>query len=182
MRLTLIPAVRRWSPAAVGVLVIGAVFALPLAGSRGSAAIPKPSTAATKATAPVSAPVAAPAVASRRPPAPGEARLVAGPFTDRLRLQQVSLQGGVMRGSFAQVADNSAVLVMEVQGDFYDARGALLGSRRTVLRQPDVVRSGRGGTGTQRYGGDIVFTVAAAPAWSARAAGVLLSVPTLVNE
>ncbi len=175
------PAVlRRWWPALLGLLVLGAVFLLPMAGGASPAAAPK----APGAPSPTATPTASgiPAVSGVQAPRPGEARLVAGPFTDRLRLQRLILAGGAARGVFAQVSDNSALLVMEVQADFYDAHGSLLGSRKTVLRQPDVVRAGQGGTGAQRYGGDIVFAVPAAPAWAGKVAGVLVSVPTLVNE
>ncbi len=178
------PLLRRWWPALAGLAVLGAVFALPLAGggsSRTASVVPATATATPSAVARTAVPGIL-AVSSATPPRAGEARLLAGPFTDRLRLLRLSLQAGTARGTFAQVADNSALLVMEVQADFYDARGTLLGSRRTVLRQPDVVAAAQGGTGVQRFGGNIVFAVGPARAWATQVAGVLVSVPTLVNE
>ena len=179
------PVLRRWWPAVAGLLVLAAVFAAPLAGRQDA---PRPA-ASTRSTSP--APSASPAgpsveaVSGTRPPVAGSARLVAGPFTDRLRLQRLSvlrLPRVAVTGSFAQLADNSALLDMEVQADFYDVAGSLLGSRKTVLRQPDVVRAARGGTGAQRYGGDIVFTVVAPPGFASRVSSALVSVPVLVNE
>lgn len=170
---------RRWWPAVVGVLVLVAVFAVPLAGKDDpapAAAQPAPSASAS------AAPVGIAPVAAGTAPAPGRAELVEGPFTDRLRLQRLALRAGTVTGAFSQVADNSAIIVMEVQADFFDARGSLLGSRRTVLRQPDVVAAGQGGTGSERYGGDVVFRVAPSAAWSARVSSAAVSVPTLVNE
>jgi hypothetical protein len=166
---------RRWSPALAGLLVLAVALVVPMA-SR-SSSLPKaarPVAAATPA-----APAIVPVSAGR--PVPGRATLVAGPFTDRLRLHTLRLARSpkvAAAGQFAQVADNSAIIVMEVQADFYDAAGALLASKRTVLRQPDVI----GGTGVQRYGGHVPFTVAAPPAVAARVSSALVSVPVLVNE
>ena len=176
------PVLRRWWPALIGLSVVGAVFLLPLAG-RGTA-VPGPRAVANQAVVAVATPTPAgvAAVPGQRLPEPGEARFVAGPFTDRLALRTLTFRGGTVGGRFGQVADNSAVIVLEVQGDFYDDKGTLLGSRKTVLRQPDIVRAAQGGVGPQRYGGDIPFTVRPAAGWAARVSGVLVSVPTLVNE
>lgn len=172
------PLFRRWWPALTGLALVVAVFTLPLSGVARSGH-PRPA-ATTPAAAPASLGIRA--VSDQKPPSAGEARYVAGPFSDRLRLLNLSLKGRQVSGLFAQVADNSSILVMEVQADFYDRAGRLLGSRRTTLRQPDVVRTARGGTGPKRYGGDVAFTIGSAPAWGAQVTGALVSVPVLVNE
>ena len=146
---------------------------------------------ATRSTAPVSVPSspAAPAlvpVRSGTPPQAGEVELVAGPFTDRVRLEQAQVRTGkqaAVEGSLAQLVDSSALIVAQLQVDFYGADGALLGSRQKVLRQPDITSGGvRPVGGDARYGGDIDFSVQAPAQYADEVRAALLSVPTLVNE
>lgn len=125
------------------------------------------------------------AVSATSRPAPGTVRLVDGPFTDRLRLQHLAVvqhPAAGVAGSFAQIADVSELLNLEVQADFYAADGTLLGSRQTAVSQSDVIRLARGGAGEEHFGGDIAFVVAAPPAYGARVSSALVSIPSLVNE
>ena len=178
------PTARRWSPAVAGLVVVGLAFAVPLHSGSGRSESPRRSAATSVVSAsPTPAPTGIPAVSGQRPPTAGRAQLIAGPFTDRLRLVRLDVVKGVgVAGEFAQRFDNSALLDLEVQADFYAADGSLLGSKRRVLRQPDVIAAGKGGTGDQRFGGNIVFAVDAPAAYAARVSGVLVSVPVLVNE
>jgi hypothetical protein len=180
---SLSPTARRWSPAVAGLVVVGAAFALPLHGGTSTASSPRLRIVASALPTPQATGIVA--VSGEQPPGTGQARLVAGPFTDRLRLLRLTLVQGAkpqVQGEFAQRFDNSALLDMEVQADFYAADGTLLGSKRRVLRQPDVIAAGKGGTGDQRFGGNIVFSVEAPTTYAKRVAGVLVSVPVLVNE
>lgn len=196
------PAVRRWWPAAAGLLALTLALVVPL--SSGT----DPSPAPASASGPVEAAAAgtddrgattelpesptappAPAVAAvsaAGPPTPGAAELLDGPFNERLALRQVTLGVGAeasVSGTFAQVVENSPLLVMEVQADFYDASGAVLGSRRKVLRQPDIKAAALRPDGSDpRYGGDVPFTVQAPDDYAGRVASAFVSVPTLVNE
>ncbi len=177
-------AARRWWPAAAGVTVLAVALLVPLSG--GGEQSPRAAQAASSPAPVAPAASAIPAVDVREVPAAGTASLAAGPFSDRLAATELTLARGEkasVTGQFRQVTENSALLVMEVQADFYDAGGELLGSRRKVLRQPDVVTGGVLPDGSDtRYGGDIGFAVSAPAEWAGEVASALVSVPVLVNE
>lgn len=184
-----VPPRRRWH-APAGLLALVAVVATVTSCSAGpQATLPvAASVTAPPASAPPATAAAAPSAASAAvaaPPRAGTVRLVAGPFTDRLHLQRLTVvrrPGVAVSGSFAQVADVSELLDLEVRADFYDDSGRLLGSRTTVLGQSDVIRTARGGAGPDRSGGDVAFTVSAPAAVAARVSSALVSIPMLVNE
>lgn len=124
--------------------------------------------------------VAAPAPARLTPvPPPGTIGRTDGPFDDRYQLVRPSLRDGVVQATVRVTADVSGLIVLEVQGDFYDARGALLGSVRSAYSE------GEGGTAdTPRHAetDGVPVTVRAADAWRSKVSSVVLSVPVLVNE
>ena len=187
-------ALNRWWPAAAGAAVLALALAVPLAGgsegkdapaaAASTAAGAEASEAASPAPAPT-APALAPVRAGKAPEA-GQVELVAGPFTDRLELKQAQVRTGAkaaVEGSLGQAVDNSALIVAQLQVDFYAADGELLGSRQKVLRQPDISSGGvRPVGGDARYGGDIDFSVEAPAKYADEVSAALLSVPTLVNE
>lgn len=198
------PASRRWWPALAGAAVLAAVLVVPVSGGSRDAARPAAAPAAagraaadlagsTTAAVAVPAPVAPPAppVVPVTPvgapaPAAGQVQLAEGPFTDRVALRQASVRAGTdaaVQGTLGQLVETSALLLAQVQVDFYAADGALLGSRVKVLRQPDVVSGGvQQVGGDKRYGGDISFDVEAPVEYAPRVSAAVLSIPTLVNE
>ena len=189
-------ALSRWWPAAAGATVLALALAIPLAGGSESKAAPVAAVASASAAAPSAASPSAAAPAPTAPalvpvragkaPKAGKVELVAGPFTDRVRLQEAQVRPGahaVVEGSLGQVVDTSALIVAQLQVDFYAADGKLLGSRQKVLRQPDITSGGvRPAGGDARYGGDINFSVEAPAQYADQVSAALLSVPTLVNE
>ena len=173
---------RRWWPTAAGAAVLlaalaGSVLAMDDAGT---ADRPAP------ASAPQPVLLRVAPVPDTGPPATGEAVLAAGPFTDRLALRDLTLlrtgQVGVS-GTFAQVVEIGELLVIEVQADFYDGSGTLLGSESTAMDQDDIVNGGLRPAGSdERPGGDVDFAVTADAAYADRVASAVVSVPVLVNE
>ena len=182
-------ALNRWWPAAAGAAVLALALVVPLAGGSESKAAPTVPAAQTPAPAAVASSPTAPALVPVRAgaaPKAGQVELVAGPFTDRVELKRAQVRTGdkaAVEGSLAQVVDNSALIVAQVQIDFYGSDGTLLGSRQKVLRQPDISSGGvRPVGGDARYGGDIDFRVEAPASYADRVSAALMSVPTLVNE
>lgn len=112
-------------------------------------------------------------------PTPGTVGRSSGPFDDRYQLLRATLRAGTVQAVVRITSDVSGLVVMEVQGDFYDARGALLGSVRSEYSE------GSGGTADTPRPAEtagIPVTVRAAAAWRSRVSSVVLSIPTLVNE
>lgn len=142
----------------------------------GCSAAPRPA-----AVAPTT--VAMPAPRTTEPPAAtaslasGEVRLVPGPFTDRVRLSGIRLDGATVRGTLAITSDVSDVLALEVRAAFYDASGRLLGTGTFEHADEEPVA---GGTHVPSNDG-IPFAITADPAGGAVAAA-MLSIPVLVNE
>jgi len=178
----------RWWPAAAGAAVLGLALAVPLAGGADTAAAPAAPAAQSAAPVAVVAPTPAALVPVRAGKAPeaGHVELVAGPFTDRVELRTAQVRTGAkaaVEGRLGQLVDTSALIVAQLQVDFYAADGTLLGSRQKVLRQPDITTGGvRPVGGDARYGGDIDFAVEAPAQYADRVSAALLSLPTLVNE
>lgn len=182
--------VRRWWPVAAAAAALGLAVLVPLAGGDDPdkpAAAARSSPGAPPGPQP-SGPPTAVALRGAAPPAPGTARLVAGPFTDRVTLAGLNVVRGpqaAVTGTLDQLVETGALLVVQVQADFYADDGSLLGTGTTVLRQPGVTAgaddAGAPGTGPG-YGGGIAFQVAAAPDYAERVGSALLSVPVLVNE
>lgn len=140
---------------------------------------------ATELGRPASAPQARPQTAEPAPsrlltvPAPGTVGRAEGPFDDRFRLTGATLAQGAVSAAVQLTSDVSGLVVLEVQADFYDSAGLLLGSERSSYSE------GEGGTAdTDRAAetGRLAVRIPAQPAWRDRVASVVLSVPVLVNE
>ena len=76
---------------------------------------------------------AAPAARLALPLATGTVRLEASPFSDRVRLTNLSVASGVrpsVNGRLRGAIDVSDILVLELQANFYDRQGRLVSSGR----------------------------------------------------
>lgn len=114
-------------------------------------------------------------------PAPGTVRLEEGPFTDRLTVLGLSLQGGArVVGRVTNTADVSELIVLELRADFYDAAGRLLGSGTAAYADEEFIDSGATAV---EVGPDGTFAVSVAsrPAVTG-AVSAVVTVPQLVNE
>ncbi|MFE3953384.1 hypothetical protein ACFXPS_04260 [Nocardia sp. NPDC059091] len=131
-----------------------------------SAPAPTPMAAPKPASAPVSAVTVS----------PGEVRLSPGPFTDRVRLNGIRLEGASVRGTLAIISDISDVLALEVHAAFYDTTGHVVGAG--TFQHADAEPGG--GAHAPNPDG-IPFTITASPA-DAPISAAVLSIPVLVNE
>jgi hypothetical protein len=166
--------------------VVGVALALPMAGR--DQPDPRPAALDPASLVPTIAPVAPDAaVAAQLPPTvqPGTAALVAGPFSDAVELGALQLRPGdeaTVTGTVRLTADVSTLLVMDLEAAWYDAAGALLGTSRTTLRQPDFTRAYDAGLIDARFGAALPFSVPAPVDVAGRAATATVGVPVLVNE
>ncbi|MQY25997.1 hypothetical protein [Nocardia aurantia] len=135
-------------------------------------------------TAVPSSPAAAAGPRTAEPPAatltgaaPGEVRLIPGPFTDRVRITGARLEKSTVRGTVAITTDVSDILALEVHAAFYDAAGHLAGTG--VFQHADEEAGGGGGHRPHNDGVD--FTITSAPG-DITVSAVALTIPVLVNE
>ena len=127
------------------------------------------------------APGRLPAVQLDPVPAPGTVLVEEGAFTDRLALRGLALQGGTrVVGRIANTSDVSELIVLEVQADFYDAAGRLLGSGTSAYADEEFTDTGATAV---EVGPDDTFAVevSSRPAL-AGAVSAVVTVPQLVNE
>ena len=123
---------------------------------------------------------------SRSPRQPGSVTVESGPFTDRLEITDLSLQPGdhpSVTAALSNVADVSAVIVLELRADFYDAQGGYLGFGTAGYADQEYTDNGTipltYGTGEP----DGSFTIAVPSTTPLPgAASAILTVPQLVNE
>lgn len=157
-----------------------AVALIALMSGCSTAGLAAPAPAAEPARAAVVRQSPAPPPAQLSPvPAPGTVGRASGPFDDRYELTAAALRAGEVTARVQVTSDVSGLIVLEVQADFYDGAGALLGSARSETAE------GHGGTSDtelEAEHGGVLVRIAGAPAWRARVASVVLSVPVLVNE
>ena len=114
-------------------------------------------------------------------PAPGTVRLEQGAFPDRLDVSGLSLLGGTrVVGRVANTADVSELIVLELQADFYDATGRLLGSGTAAYAAEEFADTG---ATVVEVGPDDAFAVevTSRPA-VVGAVSAVVTVPQLVNE
>lgn len=151
--------------------VAGAPAAAPAstapAGALPTSALPAVSLAPTDTAPPAPAHLAEPVAA-------GTVARQPGPFDDRLRMTGVRLRAGTVEARLRVTSDVSEVLALEVDADFYDARGALLGRTRT--------RSAPAHEAAGVPDEAVALRLPAATAYRHRVASAVLSVPVLVNE
>ncbi|MEV6773473.1 hypothetical protein AB0N05_33060 [Nocardia sp. NPDC051030] len=142
----------------------------------GCASTPDATTPAP-AAAPMLAPKTAEPAAASITAAPGEVRLTPGPFTDRVQVTGMRLDGTTVHGRLAITSDVSDVLALEVRAAFYDATGKLVGTGTFQHADEEPV------TGGPHIPSDagIDFAITSAPADAAVSAAVL-TIPVLVNE
>lgn len=161
----------------VGVLLIGASSGCATdSGLGGIPAVPTPSRVAL-----APGPTANPAPTTlATPPPPGTVARRSGPFDDRYELRDPALTAGVASARLVVTSDVSALITVELVGDFYDEAGRLLGSGSAVYSEDHGDESTPQVPHAELDG--VLLTVAADPAWRARVSSVVLSVPSLVNE
>lgn len=162
---------------------IGIAVALAGCSASGPAddAAPGPDAAAAAAAVATQSP-AAPA-----PPAPtigagapaGTVDVQPGPFVDRVRLTELRLAGGAVTGVLDVVSDVSEVINLEVQVDFYDGAGALLGSDRAVF---DTAATEEFHTTAGVVGLPFSAEVTGPRVRESEVNSAVLSIPALVNE
>lgn len=114
-------------------------------------------------------------------PADGTATQLAGPFDEGLALADLAVAPDGAVGTVQVTGDVSTVLVLELRAGFYDRGGALLGTGRLVLRQPDFTRAYEAGVTGARYNGALPFAVPA-PEDADGARSAVVTVVSLVNE
>jgi hypothetical protein len=105
---------------------------------------------------------------------PGSVRVEDGPFTDRVTLAGVRLAPGrraSVTGRLNNAVDVSELIVLELQADFYDEAGRLVGTGRQVFEDAHA-----------RPGEPPLDFSIRAPASAPPAASAVLSIPQLVNE
>lgn len=136
--------------------------------------VPSVSPAPTRRPVPQLAPV----------PAPGTVRLEQGPFTDRLAVTGLALQGGSrVVGTVANTVDVSELILLQVQADFYDGAGRLLGSGTASYADAEFADTGAIAVphGTGLHDDGLPIAVTARPALTG-AVSAVVTVPQLVNE
>ncbi|WP_329196485.1 MULTISPECIES: hypothetical protein [unclassified Streptomyces] len=131
--------------------------------------------------APRSAP--APAAVLAQPVRQGEVRVEQGPFTDRLRLERLTLTDRqTVTGHATITADVSDTLALELSVAYYDSSGHLVGTGAFQYQE-----EGEDAHGTERHDGPraagdgIDFTVSPGKL-TGTPAGAVLTVPVLVSE
>lgn len=112
-------------------------------------------------------------------PAPGAVGRAEGPFDDRFQLTGARLADGAVSALVQVTPDVGGLVVLEVQADFYDGAGRLLGSARSSYTEGD---GGTKDTAREAETGRLAVRVPADPAWRERAVSAVLSVPVLVDE
>ncbi len=162
----------------------GATWALAAPGSSAGASPELPAAAVDRASAartafpglaPAHGEPALPALGAAAP-GPGRVGRVPGPFDDRFSLSRLRLAGGRVTGSLRVTSDVSDLLELQVLVAYYDARGRLLGVRRSTHHATE----GHDHTGppaeVER------FALAAPPRFRDRVGSAAVGVPVLVNE
>ncbi|MFF1557894.1 hypothetical protein [Streptomyces sp. NPDC058279] len=131
--------------------------------------------------APRSAP--APAAVLAQPVREGEVRVGQGPFTDRVRLDRLTLTDRqAVTGHLAITADVSDTLALELAVAYYDAAGRLVGTGAFQYQEEGEDAHGTEHHDGPRAAGDgIDFTVSPGKLIGTPA-GAVLTVPVLVSE
>lgn len=119
------------------------------------------------------------ATGGRRPPPtndspPGGVRVEDGPFTDRVEIDALAISEDarpVVRGRIRNSVDVSELIVLELQADFYDARGTFVGTGRQVFLDSHA------GAGDK----PLSFAIRS-PVPVSRGASGILTIPQLANE
>ncbi|MEV6206934.1 hypothetical protein [Kitasatospora sp. NPDC051914] len=169
------PPVRPATAVLLSALLLGA-----LAGCSGApAADPQPAPVPSLSL-PAPKRAAAPAAVLSAPPGPGEVRIEDGPFTDRVRLTGLRLDGGrAVTGHLAVTSDVSDVLALELRAAFYDAHGALVGTGAFHYQEEDESSGRHDGP---RASGDGIDITVPAEKLTGTPSGAVLTLPVLVNE
>ncbi|MEU7063933.1 hypothetical protein [Streptomyces sp. NPDC046161] len=151
------------------------------AGHAGAAGEPAAAASPVVLPAPRSAP--APAAVLAQPLGQGEVRVDQGPFTDRMRLDRLTLTDRqTVTGHATITADVSDTLALELSVAYYDASGHLVGTGAFQYQE-----EGEDAHGTERHDGPraagdgIDFTVSPGKL-TGTPAGAVLTVPVLVSE
>jgi hypothetical protein len=137
---------------------------------------------ASNSTTPVPATVAAaPATVAAAPASitavSGEVRLTPGPFSDRVQVTGMRLEGASVHGRLAITTDVSDVLALEVRAAFYDATGKLIGTGLFEHSDEEPVSGGPHIPSNDGIDFVIASTTADVPVSAA-----VLTIPVLVNE
>lgn len=122
-------------------------------------------------------PLPPPPLASLSPvPPAGTVRQGPGPFDDRFTMTP-QLEPTGAAADITVTSDVSELIVLELQADFYDGAGLLLGTAKTTHQE-------KHGDGEDHADSDdgVHLTVTAEPAYRGRVASAVVSVPVLVNE
>ncbi|MFD2122418.1 hypothetical protein ACFSNO_27505 [Streptomyces cirratus] len=151
------------------------------AGRAGPAGEPAVAASPVAAPAPRSAP--APAAVLAQPARQGEVRVEQGPFTDRLRLDRLTLTDRqTVTGHATITADVSDTLALELAVAYYDASGHLVGTGAFQYQEEGEDAHGAEHHDGPRAAGDgIDFTVSPGKLTGTPASAVL-TVPVLVSE
>ncbi|MFG2719619.1 hypothetical protein ACGFW5_15170 [Streptomyces sp. NPDC048416] len=111
----------------------------------------------------------------------GEVRLEQGPFTDRVKVTGGALgAGSAVTGHLAVTSDVSELIALEVRAAYYDADGRLLGTGSFHYAEEGHDEHAAGHTPAAE-GPGIDFRVRPS-ALTGTPAGVVISIPVLVNE
>ncbi|MFJ8040814.1 hypothetical protein ACIRBX_09955 [Kitasatospora sp. NPDC096147] len=147
------------------------------AGTTPAADAPLPTPSQLTLPAPQSAP--APGASLAGPVRPGEVRLEPGPFTDRVKLERLTLdKGSAVGGHLTITSDISDVLALELRAAFYDQQGQLAGTGTFHYQEEE---SEGAHLGPRAAEGGIDFSIPAEKLTSSPVTAVL-SLPVLVNE
>ena len=117
-------------------------------------------------------------------PPPGSVRLEDGPFTDRLAFTGLALQDGSrVVGTVANTVDVSEFILLQLDVDFYDGAGRLLGSGSASYADQEFADNGATALphGTGQHDDGFEVTITGQPEVT-RAVSAVLTVPQLVNE
>jgi hypothetical protein len=139
-----------------------------------------PMAAAARTTFPGLVPAAGepdlPALHTVKPPK-GQATQIAGPFDDRLVLENLAFNGSAATGAVRVTSDVSDVLELQVLAGFYDHNGALLGTARFVHHLGSESHN-HAGPPEERE----TFSIAVPAKYLGKAVSAAVGVPVLVNE
>jgi hypothetical protein len=137
-----------------------------------------PSAGATEQLSETTATLPAATEARRTPPTndspPGRVRVEEGPFTDRVEIEALAISDDarpVVRGRIRNSVDVSELIVLELQADFYDARGTFVGTGRQVFLDSHA-----------GAGDEPLFFAIRSPVPVSRGASGILTIPQLANE
>ncbi|WP_217921961.1 hypothetical protein [Miltoncostaea oceani] len=105
---------------------------------------------------------------------PGRVRVEEGPFTDRVEIEALTISDDarpVVRGRIRNSVDVSELIVLELQADFYDARGTFIGTGLQVFLDSHA-----------GAGDDPLSFAIRSPVPVSRGASAILTIPQLANE